>query len=514
MVISRENIGLGAEGIGVLNVGVVIFTISSLLIIGIKKSTSQKISENIINKKLALKEAKNGVFAIFIICIIIGIGFIITSFFIASPFTFQNSLSSILFIIGILMFVNLYREGIQSILSGIGKYNKIAKSNLYFFLFELISGISFIFLIRLLNLEIVLIFLCYVVGLGTQILILYIYIKPHRAFYPEVFRLHFREQRISKNVKDGALFAITEIIPLNILGSSSLFLLFAFTNFEISGAYSIVTGYSLAGLLVINFTWPLITHIANAYGRGDFEKIRYNLKLVVKIFFYVTFLIIVIFVGFSQGFILLFYGNSYLTGATDIWIPFMLIIIASSITAFEYIICCVLLGIGKRKPAAIYFGALFLLINGISVLLLWLNPFNLSPQINAALGYLIGAFIMLFTLPYLLKKEINQKIPFSIGIRCLIALLCTLAITILLVWPPLNLLPISNPFIFIFLIPILSLIYLILLVFFGSISESDLDLLEKKLVKHKLKKILPIVSFFRKIMRISPFCNSDTSFDE
>ncbi len=509
LIMSREDIGLGPTSVGVLNIGAALVALFTMLTLGIKKSTSQKISVNILNKKLALVEARNGVFAIFFASIMMGVALIIASFFIAFPITLQNELSFLFFTIGLLMFLFWYRDGTQTILAGLGEYNKIAKSLMIFIFFEFLIGVFLIVIIKSFNFPITLIFVAYCLGVIAQILILYKYFKPHRPYYPALFRFNLRNHETYKNIRQGFFFAVTEIIPFGFLGTVSLIFLFAFTNdFAISGAYSIVIGYSFAGLMVTNFAWPLITHIAEAYGKGDFKRIQHYLKLIVKVFFYVTFLILTIIIGLSQGFLLNFYGLTYLTGPTDVWIPFILCGIATSIAGFEYLLCGVLLGIGKGKPAAIYLGITFLLTIGISSIFLWLNPF--TPQINASLGYLIGTLIMLPGLPYLLKKEMNQQIQMAIGLRSFLAFICALTLAIILVWPPLNLIPISNLFIFLLLWPFLGIIYIIFLVFFGSVSQEDFKLLEKKLEAYKLKRYMsPILAFLQKVMRISPFCNKN-----
>jgi O-antigen/teichoic acid export membrane protein len=520
LIVAREDIGLGAEGIGVLNIGTVVFLFATLVIVGLKKSTSQKISENILDNQLALKEARNGAFAILIISIVTGIALIISSFFVGNPLTFQNKMSSIIFIVGILMFLVFYRGGTHSVLSGIGDYDSIAKSRLIFFIFQLGSGLLLIVLILIYELPITLIFLAYAFGLIAQLLISFKYFKELQMFNPETFRFHFRGHQLARNVKEGTLFAISEIVPLNILGSASIIVLYIFTqDFAVSGAFSIVVGYSLAGLLITNFTWPLITHIAEAYGKQDSEKIGHNLKLVVKLFFYITSLVVVILLALSRGFIFVFYGSPYLTGAIDIWIPFMLMVVGSSIISFIYILCCVLLGVGKRKPAAIYLGALFLVIIGTCSLFLWLNPLGAylsnAAQVTTALGFLVGSVIMVAFIPSLIRKEINQKVPFSIGLRSIFALLTTLGISIILFWPPLNLIIITNIFILIFCLILVGAIYLLLLVFYGAVSKEDIQLFREKINDYRrVRRIVgPILTFMEKLMDISPFYKDESPDD-
>jgi len=504
LLVSREDIGLGAEGVGVLNLGSVIFILLIVILLGIKKSTAQKISSNCLDKEVAFKEAKSGTFTIFLTSVLIGTGLIIGSFFLPAPLTFQDRISSILFLFGLIMFIVWYRESAQGILSGIGEYDSIAKSILAFFLFQLVSGLLLVYLIKTFFLPISLILFCFLIGISIQVLFLYKYLRAHKYFNSEIFGFRNQKHQIKENLVHGGLFAITEIIPLNILSSTSILLLFLFSNnYAITGAYSIVGGYALAGLLITNFTWPLITQIAEAYSKGDLEKIRFNLRLVIKLFFYLTFLILVVLIGASQGLIYVFYGMPYLMGPIDIWIPFILTITASAISSFEYIVCCVLLGIGRKKPAAIYLGILFLVTSGLIALFLKLNLF--APSINTGLGYLTGILVMLPFAPYLLRKEINQKIPFSVGLRSLSALLCTLFIAIIVIWPPLNLITISNFLELSLAFVILGFIYLFLLIFFGALSKADFDLFDEQFKGTWLDKIQIFSSLFRKLAKISPF---------
>lgn len=513
LVLSRTDIGLGPEGVGVLNVGTAIFACATILALGIRKSTSQKVAETITNLQNAVKEARNGAFATFIVCMVIGVGLIVSSFFLASPFSFQNRLSSIFFIVGGLMFINWFRDSSQSVLAGYGEYNKITIAYTSFFIIQFIAGVLLVFIIKPFGLPVTIIFIAYAIGIIVQILFLYKYFKPHKPFNPEIFRFHIRGGRPFTNIQHGFFFAITEIVPFGFLGSFSLVILQTFTNdFAISGAYSIVLGYAFGGLMVTNFAWPLITHVADAFGKGDVERIRHNLQLIVKIFYYVTFLLLAISIGGSQGFLSIFHGAAYLQGATDVWLPFIFTFVAYAIAAFEYLLCGVLLGVGKRRPAAIYLGIMFLLTIGFSTFFLWLSLF--SPQINASIGFLLGTVVMAPFLPYLLKKHINQKPDLRIGLRSLVALICTLFLAFILVWPPLNLIHLSNLFIFGGICILLGIVFLILLVFFGAISKEDFDLLERKIEEYKLKKYLgPILGIFRRIMKRSPFCNYQECVD-
>lgn len=503
LIVARRDIGLGPEGVGVLSVGSVIFTLAIVIPLGIKKSMAQKISSNCLNKVVALKEAKNGTFTIILISIAIGTGLLITSFLRPSPLTFQDKTASILFLTGIGMFIIWYREVTQGILSGVGEYDSIAKSIIAFFFIQLVSGVLLTYLIKFFDLPISLILFCYLFGFIVQVLFLFKYIRKHQHFNAEIFRFGIYQHEVKKNLHHGFLFAITEIIPLNIVTFSSILVLFLISNnYEITGAYSIVGGYATAGLILIQFTWPLITHIAEAYSKTDFEKIRFNLTLVLKLFFTITFLVLAVYIGASYKLVYVFYGSEYLTGLTDIWIPFIIVMAASTISAFEYIICCVLLGIGKRKQAAVYLGSLILVVNGLIVLFLKINLF--TPLINTSLGYLIGVSMMLPITPYLLGKEIKQKISYSIGIRSFLALICTLSIAI-----PLNLNTQPNILTLILSFAILGFIYMVLLIFFGAMSKEDFDLLEKKLEGTRLQKILILSSFIRKLAKKSPFSQSE-----
>jgi hypothetical protein len=286
-----------------------------------------------------------------------------------------------------------------------------------------------------------------------------------------------------------------------------MLLFFTQNNYPIVGAFSIIIGYALGGLVVAGFAWPLITSVAEAYGKKDTAKIKYYLHLMVKIFFYLTFLVLTIDIGLSHGILLVFHGPEYLIGNTDVWLPFILGFIAYAIASFEYILCGILLGVGKGRSAAIYLGITFLVTAGSATLFLLLNLFSL-PQLNLSFGFLIGVLIMLPFLPYLIKKHLQQKIPFLIGLKSIMALFCTLFIGAILTWPPLNLIPLSNVGLILLMGILLIVIYALLLIFFGAISQEDFYLLERKAEEYGLKKSLePVLGFLRKLMRISPFCD-------
>ncbi|NVM52218.1 MAG: hypothetical protein HWN66_00855 [Candidatus Helarchaeota archaeon] len=511
VIISRDDIGIGAGGVGIFNSAFAFFGLFSLLTVGLGKATSQIVSENISDKRVAFEHARNGTFITILTGIFIGIGLILGSFFIANPLIFQDTimgrLSSTLFIIGIVMLVTGFRDGLISNLAAVGEYDEIAKGYMTFPLFQLLSGIIIIILIQVIGISVVLILIVYIFGIVTQTLILF---RSFRRlwFNAQIFQFTKVDRRAFKILRQGVYFAITDIIPVGLLGSVTVIIILAFTgNYQVVGAYSIILGYSFGGLMVTGFVWPLITSVAEAYGQKNTERIKFYLNLIVKIFFYLTFLILAVILSLSRGIILLFHGDTYLTGSTDVWVPFMLVITGFSVAGFEYIICGVLLGVGKGRPAAVYLGSIFLITIGLSSLFLWLGIF--SPQINAGLGFLIGTIIMLPILPYLIRKHIKQDIPWSIGLRSFAALGCTLLIGVLLVWPPWELIPLTNLFFFLLVAVLLGFIYGVLLIFFGAISQEDLDLIEKKAEEYGLTGIVgPLLSLFRKIMRISPFVKS------
>jgi O-antigen/teichoic acid export membrane protein len=512
VVISREDIGLGPSGTGILNTAVAVFTIFSLLTSGIGKSTSQMVSENFSDKPLAFKNARNGTFAAILVGIILGIVLIICSFIIGMPLAFrpEMSLSTIVFVIGVVMVITGMRDGFIGNFAAAGEYDEIAKSNAINALFQLAGAITFVVLIKNSILPNASIIFILVIGMAAQTLFLTRYFNQF-WLNTQLFRFTQVDRRFFGNIRQGFYFAITDIIPTGLLGSISLILLLFFThnNYDVVGAYSIILGYSLGGLMVTGFAWPLITSVAEAYGRKDSEKIGYYLRLIVKIFFYVTFLILTIDICLSYGIIGVFHGSVYLTGPTDVWWSFIIVIVAYAIAAFEYVLSSILLGIRKGRSAAFYLGSMFLVTIGITSLCLWFNLFPL-PQLSAAVGFLISTLIMLPIIPFLLKKHVQQRIPFMIGIRSILALVCTIAIGAVLMWPPLKLIPLSNGFLILIMGFVMIVIYLLLLIFFGAISQEDFQLLERKAEEYGLKKTIePVLNLLRKIMRSSPFCEHD-----
>ncbi|MHA1264956.1 MAG: hypothetical protein ACTSRS_06930 [Candidatus Helarchaeota archaeon] len=517
VLVSREDIGLGAEGVGVLNTALAVYGIFMLLTLGMSKATSQVVSEHILDKRVAFEQSRNGIFVIIITGFIVGTGLVIWSFFVGNPFLFQNRMSSILFIIGIVLMITGFRDAFTSNLAAVGEYDDIAKGNFVFPLFQLLTGIIIIVLIKILNLPILsntLIALVFIFGIIAQTLFLAKHFN-NLWFNVEIFRFTKVDRRALTLARQGFYFSITDIIPVGVLGSIVVVLILTHAQmicpttqaYEITGAFSIILGYALGGLIIVGFAWPMITAVAEAYGTGDSERIRFYLHLIVKLFFYLTFFILTIDIGLSRGILYLFHGPIYLTGVTDTWIPFILTIAAFAIAGFEYILCSVILGIGKGRVAAAYLGSIVLLVIGSVLLFLWLNLFP-TILINASVGYIIGTLILLPLLPFLIKRILNEHIPMKIGLRSLSALACSIIIAALLFWPPLNLLPLTNIFNFILAAIILILCYSFLLVFFGAITAPDLLLLEKQAKEYNLEGVVrPILSIIRKIMNLSPFCH-------
>jgi O-antigen/teichoic acid export membrane protein len=416
---------------------------------------------------------------------------------------FQNELSAILFIIGIVVLIAGFRDGLISNLAAVGEYDDIVKAYTTYPLFQVISAIVLIVLIKFTSLPLTLILFVYICGATVQALVLYKFFR-RLWFNALIFRFTQVDRRAFRILRHGFYFSITDLIPMGLLGAVSILLLLMFTQkYEIVGAYSIIMGYSTAGLAVSGFAWPLITSIAEAYGQNNSEKIHNYIQLITKIFFYITFFTLALNIGLSRGLLFIFHGALYTTGTTDVWIPFILVIIAFAIAGFEYILCSIILGIGKGRAAATYLGSLFLIIVGFIVLFVPILPF--SPQINVGLGFLTGACVMLPFLPYLMKKYLNHGLPAAIGLRSIAALTCTILVAALLTWPPLELLPLNNIWMLMLISILLVVIYPILLIFFGAISEKDFELLEKKMNQFGLKSLAPLLAFFRKIMRHSPF---------
>ena len=509
--VSQDIIGLKAKGVGILNTAYAIFLAFSLLIMGIGKATSQRVSENISDKRVAFEHARNGTIVAILVGIIVGVGLIITSFFIGTPLTFQSELSSIFFVIGIVMIFTGFRDGLSSNLAAVGEYDDMAKAFAINPLFQFLAGIILIILIRnpSLSLPVSLIIIVYVFGIIAQTMFL---TKHFRRlwFNTQIFRLTKVDRRAFKIFRQGVYFAITDIIPVGILGFITVIILLAFTgNYATVGSYSIILGYSLGALTVAGFAWPLITSVAEAYGQRDSNRIRFYLHLIAKIYFYVTFLVLAFTLGLSHGIIWTFHGSIYLQGSLDVWIPFLLVISGFAVAALEYILSSILLGIGKGRTAAVYLGSIFLITVGFTTLFLWLNLFS-SPQLNAAFGFLLGPLILLPLLPFLIKKYVGESIPWSIGFKSLLALACTLGVAAVLLWPiwPTGaLIPVTNIFVLVLMMVPIVLLFVILLVFFGSIPPEDLELMERKAKEYGLESIAgPLLSFFRKIMNVSPFC--------
>lgn len=510
VLVSREDIGLGAEGVGRLNTAFAFYGIFMLLTIGMGKAMSQVVSETMSDKKVAFGHVRNGTFVTITTGIIIGIALMISALFLGNPFTLESILSSILFMVGIMIIIAGFKDAFSSNLAAVGEFDDIAKGYIMFPLFQLIVATIIIILIKILSLPLLfhtIIVLIYICGVAAQALFLF---KQFRKlwFNKQVFKITQVDRRAFHLVRRGLFFAVTDIIPVGIIGSVCVVIILFFTgnNYEIIGAFSIILGYSLGGLIIVGFAWPMITAVAEAYGQRDSEKIRFYLHLIVKLFFYITFLVLVIDIGLSRGIIYLFHGEIYLTGATDTWIPFMVVISAFAIAGFEYILCSIILGVGKIRAAAVYLGSIVLLVIGFVSLFLWLDLFQ-STLINAALGFLIGIVLMMPLLPYLMKRYVNESIPFGGGFRSILALVTTIGIAAILFWPPLNLLPITNTLIFLFAAIILIVCYGFFTVFFGAVSEADLKLLEQKVDEFNLTgKLGFLFSIVRKIMRSSPFC--------
>ncbi len=504
VIVSRQDIGLGAEGVGILNTAYAFFGIFSIVSAGMSQATSQIVSSKIFDKKVAFEYARNGTFIIIVTDIVIGIGLIIASFIIDLPVTFQHELSSIFFIIGIVMLIAGVRDGIVSNLAAVGEYDDIVKAYTTFPLSQVLSVIVLLILIKTMTLPVGLILIVYVVGVIVQLHFLFKYFR-HLWFNTQIFRFNKVDRRVFGIMRQGFYFAVTNLIPSGIVGSIATIILLIFTqNYQIVGAFSIILGYSMGGLIVTGFAWPLITSVAEAYGENNTEKIHYYLHLIVKIYFYVTFFTLTLNIGLSRGILSVFHGEIYVTGVTDVWIPFILVISAFAIAGFEYVLCSVLLGIGKGRIAAIYLGSVFLSTVGFVSLFLGLGFF--SPQINAAVGFLIATLVMAPFLPHIVKKNVNETISFSIGWKSLVALICTISVAAVLTWPPLMFLPFNNLGVLILIAILLTVIYPCVLVFFGAVSEEDFELFERKMEEYGLKKIIsPILNFFRKIARISPF---------
>jgi len=354
VIVSREDIGLGAEGVGILNTAAAFLGIGSIVSMGMSQATSQMISSNLNDKKLAFIYARDGTFIIIVTDIVIGVGLIVISFIIGIPVTFQNELSSIFFVIGIVMLVAGVRDGIVSNLAAVGEYDDIMKAYTTYTFSQVVSVIILLILIKTLTLPAGLVLMVYLVGVLVQ---LYFLFKYFRGLWlnTQIFRFHKIDRRIIRVMRQGFYFSITNLIPSGIVGSIATIILLIFTqNYQIVGAFSIILGYSFGGLIVTGFAWPLITSVAEAYGENNTKKIHYYLHLIVKIYFYVTFFTLTLNIGLSRGILSIFHGEIYITGVTDVWIPFILVISAFAIAGFEYVLCSILLGIGKGRIAAIY----------------------------------------------------------------------------------------------------------------------------------------------------------------
>ena len=143
------------------------------------------------------------------------------------------------------------RDGLISNLAAVGEYDEIAKAYTTYPLFQLLSGIILILLINLLGLPMGIILIAYIVGIAAQTFFLFKYSRK-LWFNKQIFQFTKVDRRAFKIVRQGFYFAITDIIPIGLLGSVTVIILLFFTGqqYQIAGAYSIVLGYSFLAAVI------------------------------------------------------------------------------------------------------------------------------------------------------------------------------------------------------------------------------------------------------------------------
>ncbi|NVM27289.1 MAG: hypothetical protein HWN65_00495 [Candidatus Helarchaeota archaeon] len=123
---------------------------------------------------------------------------------------------------------------------------------------------------------------------------------------------------------------------------------FSISNPYIPAMNGLIIGYAGVVFAICQFGWPQIPAISEAKAMGDTKLIDDYMKNTLHTGFNLTAFFLIFYFGMSNILLQLFHGSKYLIAH---W-PFSILSVSVAILGIEFLICTLLMGLGKGKQAA------------------------------------------------------------------------------------------------------------------------------------------------------------------
>ncbi|MHA1278177.1 MAG: hypothetical protein ACTSQI_16370 [Candidatus Helarchaeota archaeon] len=502
LIASRSDIGVGIAGLGFFTTAnafnYIILSISG----GFNQSLSKYISEAlVVSDKKALIYARSGFFVFNIIGIIL-----FSCFFAVFVWLFPSNYQYAL-IYGILA-ITYYLTFLDSNFTGnIAAVHRFDRIGIVSFVAS-IGGAGAAFLILFLvppPLNAVLLPLTLIAAVMTRVSMSFYFARKSVPYTLSSILKGARRREAIQIIKYGAYSTVPNIIYSGaILWIQALWFsgLLGIGSTVVS-ANGLIIGYASVALAICQMGWPQIPAISEAKAMKDYDLIDDYMKTTLHNGFNMSLFLLTIYIGLSYIILKLFHGVEYLFAH----IPFIIMSIGVVIIGLEFLICTLLVGLGKGKKAALLIIILTLIqVILTPLLIMYLNTnFGLQSALYAGpISLLISSIAILpVAFNYMTKYTRNPTRTYlNILWKATLSLILALSCWGLFEW---FVFPHSSLYLdmaiglFVRAVILFSFFLLFMLLFAG-LNDADLDIYEKFIGPLRF-----MIRGFRWLLHHSPF---------
>ncbi|NVM30331.1 MAG: hypothetical protein HWN65_15910 [Candidatus Helarchaeota archaeon] len=483
VVASRTDIGVGDELLGFFTTAMALNIIGTCVAGGFNQSIAKYISESLVDsKEKALIYAKSG----FFICNLIGIIFF-GIFFVVAIWLFPHNLEyGIIFgLMSLIYYFNFFHSNFRGNLAAVHRFDYIGK---ILFAGGLVSGgVAFIILFLVPEpTNAVLLPLMLVLNPIVQIILTVLYGKKvipyslrsifkggQRAEMIQIFRYGVY-CTIPNIIFTGAILWIQTLWYSGLLGVAT----------TVVSANGVIIAYASVALAICQIGAPQVPAISEAKAMNDYKLIDNYMKNTLHNGFNMTVFLLTVYIGLSYIILEFLHGPEY----TFAHIPFILLSVAVAILGVEFLVCTLLMGLGKGRKAAILILILTLIqIFLVPILVIYFNNvLGLEASLYAGpLSLLISSLAIFPVAFYYMKRYTHNPAKMYLAIlgKATVSMILTLlcfGLFELFVFPHST--SIIDIVIGMFVRgTILFSFFLIFMLIFAGLNDTDLDLYLKYL---------------------------------
>lgn len=406
-VASQKTIGVGRDLLIFVTSGMAFHVIAICISTGFHQALSKYLSEALVeSKEKAIKYAKAGFLIFNIIGIIFFTIFIIIAVVVLNAVIIlphQLGFGLLFAIMAVAFYLTFFKDNFIGNIAAEHRFDYIGK---IVFISSIISTlISFGILFLIPNspqpYNAYLLPLPLVFNLIISIFLAFYYGKKVMPYsFSSIFR-GARRNELIQVIKYGLYCTVPSIIFSGAIVWIQNFYYMGFFSLTIysyiPAINGLIIGYAGVVFAICQFGWPQIPAISEAKAMNDSKLIDDYMKNTLHTGFNLTAFFLIIYFGLSNILLELFHGSEYLIAH---W-PFSILSVSVAILGVEFLICTLLMGLGKGKQAAY-------LITSLAVIQIVLVPLLIS-----FLHRIFGADATLFAGPCCLLISALAIFPFA-----------------------------------------------------------------------------------------------------